>query len=56
LILATHPEIGRPIGDLPLNYRELGIEFGQGGYVVRYWFNAEWVVILGIRHSREDRY
>jgi plasmid stabilization system protein ParE len=55
-ILATHPEIGRPIEDLPPNYRELVIEFGQGGYVVRYQFNAEWVVILGIRHGREAGY
>ncbi len=55
-ILATHPEIGRPIEDLPLSYRELVIEFGQGGYVVRYRFDAEWVVILSIRHGREDGY
>ncbi len=55
-ILATHPEVGRPIEDLPPNYRELVIEFGQGGYVVRYRFDAEWVVILSIRHGREDGY
>lgn len=55
-ILATHPQIGRPIEDLPPNYRELVIEFGQGGYVVRYRFDAEGVVILSIRDGRENEY
>jgi plasmid stabilization system protein ParE len=55
-ILATHPEVGRPIEDLPPNYRELVIEFGQGGYIVRYRFDAEWVVIRSVRHGREAGY
>jgi plasmid stabilization system protein ParE len=54
-ILAKHPEIGRPIEGLPPNVRELVIEFGQHGYVARYRFDAESVVILGIRHGREDQ-
>jgi plasmid stabilization system protein ParE len=55
-ILATHSEAGRPIDDLPLEFRELVIDFGHGGYVVRYRFDAECVVILSIRHGREDGY
>jgi plasmid stabilization system protein ParE len=55
-ILATHPEVGRPIEDLSPNYRELVIEFGQAAFVVRYRFDAEWVVILDIRHGREAGY
>jgi len=53
-ILAKHPEIGRPIEGLPPNIRELVIQFGQHGYVARYQFDAEWVVILSIRHGREN--
>lgn len=55
-ILATHPEVGRPIEHLPPNFRELVIEFGQGGYVARYRYDAESVLILSIRHGREERY
>lgn len=53
-ILATHPEAGRPIEGLPLVFREVVIGFGHGGYVVRYRFDPDWVVILSIRHGRED--
>jgi len=53
-ILAKHPEVGRPIEGLPPNIRELVIQFGQHGYVARYQFDAEWVVILSIRHGREE--
>lgn len=53
-ILAKHPEVGRPIDGLPPNIRELVIQFGNHGYVARYQFDAEWVVILSIRHGREE--
>lgn len=52
-ILATHPAVGRLIEDFPPNYRELVIEFGHDGYVARYSFDAESVVILSLRHGRE---
>lgn len=52
-ILATHPEVGRPVEDLPPDYRELVIDFGQGGYVARYRYDAESVLILSLRHGRE---
>jgi plasmid stabilization system protein ParE len=54
--VAKRPEIGRLIEGFPLHYRELIIEFGQGGYIARYRFDAEWVVVLAIRHGREAGY
>lgn len=51
--LGTHPEIGRPVDDLPVEFRELVVEFGQGAYVVRYRYHGEIVVVLAIRHGRE---
>ena len=55
-LLALHPEIGRPMDDMPLEFRERVIEFGQGGYVAMYHFDGERVVILGIKHGREWGY
>jgi plasmid stabilization system protein ParE len=55
-ILATHPEIGRPIDDLPPEFREWVIEFGQSAYVVPYRFDGKESVLLAIRHGREEQY
>jgi plasmid stabilization system protein ParE len=52
--LAKHPEIGRPVEEMPPEFREWIIEFGHGAYVVIYHFNRNEVVILAIRHGRED--
>jgi plasmid stabilization system protein ParE len=54
--LAKHPQIGRLIDTFPPEYRELVIEFGQGAYVARYRFTAEWVIVLAVRHGREVGY
>jgi len=51
--LGKHPRLGRPAYELPLEFRELGIEFGSGAYVVLYYFDGKQVVILTIRHGRE---
>jgi plasmid stabilization system protein ParE len=55
-ILGTHPEIGRPVPDLPAEVRELVIEFGQGAYILRYRYDGERVFVLAIRHGRETGY
>jgi plasmid stabilization system protein ParE len=55
-ILASHPEIGRLIDDLPAEFREWVIEFGHGAYVVLYHFDGEEIVLLAIRHGRESGY
>ena len=55
-MLGKHPEIGRPFEDLPLEYREQVIEFGQGTYVALHHFDGKEVVILAVRHGREAGY
>jgi plasmid stabilization system protein ParE len=54
--LNHHPEIGRPIEDLPPEFREWVIEFGHGAYVALYHFDGKQVVILAVRHGREAGY
>ena len=55
-VLAAHPEIGRPIEEMPPEFREWVIEFGQGAYVALYHFDGKQVVILAVRHGREAGY
>jgi len=54
--LATHPEIGRPIDELPPEFREWIVEFGSGAYVVLYRYSGSEVVLLAVRHGREAGY
>jgi addiction module RelE/StbE family toxin len=51
--LSKHPEIGRPIDELPVEFREWVIEFGHGAYVALYHYDGKQVVILAVRHGRE---
>jgi len=55
-LLATHPEIGRPVEDMLPQFREMVIEFGRGGYVALYHYDGQRVVILAVRHGREAGY
>lgn len=55
-ILSATPQIGRPVEDLPPEFREWIIEFGQGAYIALYLFNGKEVVILAVRHGREAGY
>jgi plasmid stabilization system protein ParE len=54
--LSKRPEIGRPVEELPPEFREWVIEFGQGAYVVLYHYDGKQVVILAVRHGREAGY
>lgn len=54
--LKTHPRIGRIIDNMPEEYRELLIPFGDSGYVARYHIGGELVTILLVRHQREAGY
>ena len=54
--LGKHPEIGRPVDELPPEFREWTIEFGQGAYVVLYRYDGKQVVILAVRHGCEAGY
>jgi plasmid stabilization system protein ParE len=51
--LSKHPEIGRPVEELPPEFREWVIEFGHGAYVVLYHYDRKQIVILAVRHGRE---
>jgi plasmid stabilization system protein ParE len=52
-LLESHPEMGRPVDALPIEYREWVIEFGSGAYVAIYRNDGKDVVILAVRHGRE---
>jgi plasmid stabilization system protein ParE len=55
-LLARFPEMGRPVEELPIEFREWVIEFGSGAYVALYRYDGKEVVILAIRHGREVGY
>jgi len=54
--LGKHPEIGRLIDELPPEFREWVIEFGQGAYIALYRYDGTQIVILTVRHGREAGY
>ena len=54
--LGKHPEIGRPVEELPPEFREWVIEFGHGANVARYHYDGREAVILAVRHGREAGY
>jgi plasmid stabilization system protein ParE len=54
--LGAHPRMGRLVEDLPQQYREWPIDFGDSGYVARYRFDGNGVTILAVRHQREAGY
>ena len=51
--LSEYPSLGKPVIDLP-EYRELGIRFGVGGYLLRYRVHTEKVYVVHLRHYRES--
>lgn len=54
--LANFPEMGRPVEELPTEFREWVVEFGSGAYLVLYHYDGKEVVILAVRHGREAGY
>ncbi|HEV2987772.1 MAG TPA: type II toxin-antitoxin system RelE/ParE family toxin [Candidatus Angelobacter sp.] len=54
--LGKHPEIGRPVEELPPQFREWVIEFGHGNYVALYHYDGKQILILAVRHGREAGY
>jgi plasmid stabilization system protein ParE len=55
-LLGAHSEMGRPIEDLPTEFREWIIDFGSGAYVAHYHYDEKEVVVLAVRHGREAGY
>ena len=52
-VLGLQPGIGRPIEDLPEQFREWPIDFGDSGYVARYYIDGDTVIVLAVRHQKE---
>jgi len=55
-VLGEQPSIGRLVEDMPDAYREWLVEFGDSGYVVRYYFDGGAATILAVRHQKEVGY
>ncbi len=55
-LLGQQPHIGRPIKNMPTEYREWPIDFGDSGYVVLYRLTSGGLPILAVRHQREAGY
>lgn len=55
-VLGRQPGIGRPIDDMPDEFREWIIDFGDSGYLVRYRIRPDAVTILAVRHQKEVGY
>jgi plasmid stabilization system protein ParE len=55
-LLGKFPEMGRPVEELPIEFREWVIEFGSGAYVALYRYDGKEIVILAVRHGREAGY
>ena len=51
--LGQQPGIGRPIDEMPDEFRDWIIDFGDSGYVARYRFDSNVVTILTVRHQKE---
>ena len=54
--LRAHPEIGRPIEEMPPEFREWIIQFSKSGYVVLCHYDRSKVAIVAVRHGREAGY
>lgn len=55
-VLGLQPGIGRPIEDMPDEFREWIIDFGASGYVARYRIDPDAITILAVRHQKEAGY
>ena len=55
-ILGHQPQVGRPVEDMPDEYREWLIDFGDSGYVAKYRIDGDAVTILAVRHQKEAGY
>jgi len=54
--LRAHPESGRPVDDMPPEFLEWFVQFGNNGYVVLYRYDGGRVSILAVRHGKEAGY
>ena len=54
--LGAHPRMGRLVEDLPEQYREWPIDFGDSGYLARYRLDGDTFTVLAVRHQKEAGY
>lgn len=52
-VLASQPEVGRPVEDMDPEFREWPVDFGDSGYVALYRHDGRTAVILAVRHRKE---
>jgi plasmid stabilization system protein ParE len=52
-VLGHQPGVGRPVADMPAEFRDWIIDFGDSGYVARYRLDPEAAIILAVRHQKE---
>ena len=52
-VLGLQHHIGRPIEEMPDDFREWVIDFGDSGYVARYRIDGDAVTVLAVRHQKE---
>ena len=50
------PRTLRPVDEMPTEFHEWFVQFGNGGYVVLYRYDGGQVVILAVRHGKEAGY
>ena len=55
-VLGQQPQMGRPVDEMPDEYRELPINFGDSGYIARYCYDGQTAVIVAVRHQKEVGY
>ncbi len=55
-ILATNPEVGRPVADMDPEFREWLVDFGDSGYAALYRVDGQTAVVLAVRHQKEVGY
>jgi plasmid stabilization system protein ParE len=55
-VLGAYPRMGRMVDELPEQYREWLIDFGDSGYIARYRVDGDAITILAIRHQKEAGY
>ncbi len=54
--IGQQPGIGRPIDELPDEFREWIIDFWDSGFVARYRLDSDVVTILAMKHQNEVGY
>ena len=54
-ILQENPEAGKPVEEV-FPFRDLVIPFGSGNYILRYREESARVVIVRVRHSKEEHF